>query len=159
MPPRVPNDTLPMLLTDVSRLLRSAFDRHLNACGLGVTPGEARALLQVAATEGIRQTDIAVRMGIEPMTLSSTLDRLEALGFVTRLPDPADRRAKNVVVTEAAYPLIDAIRKEVRTVMEPVTAGLDAPSLEILRQMLLGLRDNLHGLDRTSAAERAGGNP
>ena len=71
MPRKLESDTIGMLLTDVSRLLRGAFDRKVNAMDLGITPGEARTLVQVAVTEGIKQAEIATRMGIEPMTLSA----------------------------------------------------------------------------------------
>jgi DNA-binding MarR family transcriptional regulator len=154
MPVRLETDTIGMLLTDVSRLLRGAFDRCINASGLGVTPGEARALIQVAATEGIKQADIAVKMGIEPMTLSTYLDRLQALGLVERVPDPCDRRAKNVVVTGKADPLLLNIRNEVRNLMDQVTAGLDAEGREALRASLKGLRENLQQLDRNGSLEK-----
>ena len=154
MPVRLETDTIGMLLTDVSRLLRGAFDRCITASALGVTPGEARALIQVAATEGIKQADFAVRMGIEPMTLSTYLDRLEALGLVERVPDPGDRRAKNVVVTDAADPLLLALRSEVRTLMDQVTSGLGAQGREALRASLKGLRENLHQLDRCVSSDK-----
>ncbi|OBZ94261.1 MarR family transcriptional regulator [Pararhizobium polonicum] len=154
MPVRLETDTIGMLLTDVSRLLRGAFDRRISASGLGVTPGEARALIQVAATEGIKQADIAVKMGIEPMTLSTYLDRLEGLGLVERIADPGDRRAKNVIVTGKADTLLLEIRREVRALMDQVTLGLDAEGREALRASLKGLRDNLHQLDRCGSSDK-----
>lgn len=154
MPVRLETDTIGMLLTDVSRLLRGAFDRRITASALGVTPGEARALIQVAATEGIKQADIAVRMGIEPMTLSTYLDRLEGLGLVERVPDPCDRRAKNVVVTDKADTLLLDIRREVRELMDQVASGLDAEGREALRASLKGLRENLHQLDRGLSSDK-----
>ncbi len=148
-------DTIGMLLTDLSRLLRGAFDRRITAAGLGVTPGEARALIQVGATGGIKQADIAIRMGIEPMTLSTYLDRLEGLDLVERVADPCDRRAKNVVVTERADALLLSIRDTVRALMDEVTDGLDADARETLRQSLKGLRDNLHQIDRGASRKTA----
>ncbi len=154
MPVRLETDTIGMLLTDVSRLLRGAFDRRITASALGVTPGEARALIQVAATEGIKQADIAIRMGIEPMTLSTYLDRLEGLDLVERVPDPCDRRAKNVVVTDKADALLLDIRREVRGLMDQVTLGLDADGREALRVSLKDLRENLHQLDRSVSSDK-----
>lgn len=154
MPVKLETDTIGMLLTDVSRLLRGAFDRCINASGLGVTPGEARALIQVAATEGIKQAEIAVRMGIEPMTLSTYLDRLEGLGLVERVPNPCDRRAKNVVVTSKADTLLLDIRREINGLMDQVTSGLDAQGREELRASLKGLRENLQQLDRSVSSDK-----
>ena len=103
---KLESDTIGMLLTDVSRLLRGAFDRRVNASDLELTPGEARTLIQVALAGGIKQADIAVKLGIEPMTLSTYLDRLQSLGFIERRADPADRRAKLIHTTPAAAEVI-----------------------------------------------------
>lgn len=147
MPFKLESETIGMLLTDVSRLLRGAFDRKVNAMDLGITPGEARALIQAALTEGIKQAEIATRMGIEPMTLSAYLDRLEAMGLVARVPDPADRRAKNVVITEKAEPLLTELMAGLREMMDAYTAGLDEATRAALCGNLRILRDNLRQLD------------
>ncbi|KOF14708.1 MarR family transcriptional regulator [Ensifer adhaerens] len=147
MPTKLESETIGMLLTDVSRLLRGAFDRKVNAMDLGITPGEARTLIQVALTEGIKQAEIATRMGIEPMTLSAYLDRLEAMGLVARLPDPADRRAKNVVITDKADPLLAELMAGLREMMNAYTEGLDEATREMLCANLRILRENLRRLD------------
>lgn len=159
MPFKLESETIGMLLTDVSRLLRGAFDRKVNAMDLGITPGEARTLIQVALTEGIKQAEIATRMGIEPMTLSAYLDRLESLGLVARVPDPADRRAKNVVITDNADPLLTALMAGLREMMNAYTEGLDEAARELLCSNLRILRDNLRRLDPCLAVKKTGEKP
>ncbi|MCK3778405.1 MarR family transcriptional regulator [Ensifer sesbaniae] len=156
MPFKLESETIGMLLTDVSRLLRGAFDRKVNAMDLGITPGEARTLIQVALTEGIKQAEIATRMGIEPMTLSAYLDRLEAMGLVARVPDPADRRAKNVVISDKADPLLTELMAGLREMMNAYTAGLDEAAREHLCSNLRILRDNLRRLDPCLAGKETG---
>ncbi len=156
MPTKFDSDAIGMLLTDVSRLLRGAFDRKVNAMELGITPGEARALIQVAATEGVKQAEIATRMGIEPMTLSAYLDRLEEMGFVARVPDPADRRAKNVVVTDSADPLLSKLTGGLHEMMNAYTEGLGDEGRELLRANLKILRANLRRLDPCLARREKG---
>ncbi|WEX77324.1 MarR family transcriptional regulator [Sinorhizobium numidicum] len=156
MPRKLESETIGMLLTDVSRLLRGAFDRKVNAMELGITPGEARTLIQVALTEGIKQAEIATRMGIEPMTLSAYLDRLEALQLVARVPDPADRRAKNVVMTDKADPLLSELMAGLREMMNAYTKGLDEAEREALCGNLRTLRDNLRRLDPCLAGREKG---
>ena len=67
-------DNLGFLIVDSARLLRAAFERRITQAGLGLTPGEARALMNIASIDGSRQLDIATRMGVEPMTLCAYLD-------------------------------------------------------------------------------------
>jgi DNA-binding MarR family transcriptional regulator len=145
-------DALGFVLIDVARMLRSAFERRIATAGLGLTPGEARALVHVAALEGSRQLDIAQRMGIEPMTLSTYLDRLQSLGFIERRPDPADRRAKLIFTTPAADELITNIRVEQIDLMGDVTSGIPAEDLDLMRDRLKRLRANLKALEEDNAA-------
>jgi DNA-binding MarR family transcriptional regulator len=50
--------------------------------------------------EGTRATELARRSGRHKQIIGRVVDELEALGYVERRPDPADRRAKLVVPTD-----------------------------------------------------------
>lgn len=103
-------DAIGFLVSDLSRLIRAEFERRIAAAGLGVTPGEGRALAHIARAGEERQNVIAERLGVEAMTLSAYVDRLEARGLVERRPDPADRRAKLVRLTPAADEVLAEVR-------------------------------------------------
>jgi len=152
MSPRPDPDALGFVLTDVARMLRGAFERRIANAGLGLTPGEARTLVRIATLEGGRQLDIAQRLGIEPMTLSTYLDRLQSLGYVERRPDPADRRAKLIFTTPAAGAMIAGIRTEQVELMEQVTSGIGEEELAMIRDRLRQLRANLSALEEDSSA-------
>jgi DNA-binding MarR family transcriptional regulator len=111
MPSRPETETFGFLVTDVARLMRQEFDRRISEAGLGITPGEARTLSHAARAGSVRQAVLAERMGVEAMTLSAYLDRLEARGFVSRTVDPADRRAKLVHLTGPATEVLARIRE------------------------------------------------
>lgn len=149
----IDSETFGFMVNDIARMSRALLERRIAAAGLGITPGEARALLYIAAQEGERQTRIAERMGIEPMTACGYIDRLEKQGLVARRADPQDRRAKQVVTTEAAGELIEAIAAETAAMREDILWGLSASDRET---MLAGLRDtraNLRSLLAPQAEE------
>jgi MarR family transcriptional regulator for hemolysin len=152
MSPRPDPDALGFVLIDVARMLRSAFERRIAIAGLGLTPGEARTLVRIATLEGSRQLDIAQRMGIEPMTLSTYLDRLQSLGFIERRPDPVDRRAKLIFTTPAADDLIANIRIEQIELMQHVTSGIGEADLEVMGERLRRLRANLSAIEEDGSA-------
>ncbi len=130
------------LVVDLARLFRQAFDRSIASEGLEVTAGEARTLLYAA--HGVeRQSALAERMRVEPMTLSNFLDRLEGRGFIRREVDPQDRRARLVRVTEEAKPLLDRIRAIAAGIRERATGGLSPAEVEALRRALQIMRSNL----------------
>lgn len=131
------------LLTDTSRLLRQFFEKTMTENGHGLTPGEIRALSNVIRFRGARQSVLAERMGIEPMTLSAYLDRLEAQNFIERQTDPADRRAKLIEPTEAAFALmreLDPLFEEVYTHM---SQGLDEAEMTRIATGLRAILANL----------------
>lgn len=67
---------------------------------LGMSFGKAKALRRLAV-EPLRMTELATAMGTDKPYATLVVDDLEARGLVLRTVDPADRRAKIVVVTEA----------------------------------------------------------
>jgi DNA-binding MarR family transcriptional regulator len=50
--------------------------------------------------DGLRQIELTRLTGRNKQTVATIVDELEELGYVTRVPDPADRRAKVIVPTE-----------------------------------------------------------
>ena len=139
----VHGETLGFLIADAARLLRTAFERRIAQAGLGLTAGEARALIHIAQVDGSRQLDIALRMGVEPMTLCAYLDRLQALGLIERQQCSVDRRAKRINLTETSDQMIGSIRKELNVILTQATEGLSEENNQILREALAVFNANL----------------
>lgn len=138
------SEAIGFLIADVARLLRTEFDRRTSSAGLGLTPGEARILVAAARAGPVRQAVLAERVGIEAMTLSSYLDRLEAQGLVSRTTDPNDRRAKLVDVTEPADAVLVAITQISEKLRSDISESLSPGRLEEVRQGLKQIRVSLH---------------
>jgi len=143
MPARFDPDAIGFLITDVSRLLRAEFDRRTANAGLGLTPGDARTLVNAARAGKVRQTVLAERMGVEAMTLSAYLDRLEARDLIRREPDPTDRRAKLVEVTGIAQPVLEQISSISADLRADISASLAPRQLEEIRDGLKTMRKTL----------------
>jgi MarR family transcriptional regulator for hemolysin len=144
---KIDTDSLAFLVTDCARLMRVAFERRILSAGLELSAGEARTLIQVAAVNGSRQLDIATRMGLEPMTVSAFLDKLQARGLIERQPDPCDRRAKRILLSDAAEGMIKAISFEIGAVQTEATQGLDRGAQDDVRHALKCFRQNLQKCD------------
>jgi MarR family transcriptional regulator, transcriptional regulator for hemolysin len=148
---KIDTDSLNFLVYDCARLMRSAFERRILSAGLDLTTGEARTLIQVAAVHGSRQLEIASRMGLEPMTVSVFLDKLQARGLIERQPDPQDRRAKRIVLSEAADNMLKSISAELNGVQSDATQGIDEAEQENVRRALKVFRKNLQKTDPSEA--------
>ena len=153
--PSVDPDSFGFLVTDVTRLIRAEMDRRIGEAGLGLTPGEGRTLSHVARAGAARQNVIAERMGIEAMTVSGTLDRLEARGLVERQPDPADRRAKLVQLTDAGEAMLESIRPISAALRADAADGIDPAEWQRLLDMLKSVRTNLSAVRDAARKESA----
>jgi MarR family transcriptional regulator for hemolysin len=143
MSARIDTDAIGFLIADVARLLRVEFDRRTANAGMGLTPGEARALVNAARAGPVRQAILAERMSVEAMTLSTYLDRLEGRGLVRRVPDPDDRRAKLVHTTDEALPVLEEINRVGKDLRHDLSATLDPALFEEIRQGLKVMRQTL----------------
>lgn len=87
-----------------------------------------------------KPSEIARTLMLSPAGVTSRLDRLEALGFVRREPDPEDRRSVTVALTDEGRALIDAaitdhVANEAR-LLEPLSARERATFNDLLRKLL-----------------------
>lgn len=100
------------LLLAAARALRRRTAEAL--AGWDVSPGQARALRVIAAAEPdapLRLSALAERLRIVPRSTTEVVDALEHRGLVSRRPDPSDRRAMYVVLTEEGTRLLALIEK------------------------------------------------
>jgi len=107
---------LTVLLVIVARRWRSLLDERLREIGQSAARMEALAAI-INSPWPSAQVDIARRLRIEGPTMTRMLDALEADGLVERLPDPGDRRTKQLRLTpqgEAVLQDIFAIADELR---------------------------------------------
>jgi DNA-binding MarR family transcriptional regulator len=95
------------LVNDVARLFGRRFDQ--NGKRLGLTRAQCRTLSYLARNEGINQAGLAELLEVRPMTLVRQLDRMEEAGWIERRPDPTDRRARRLFLTEKARPILGRI--------------------------------------------------
>lgn len=70
------------------------------AAGFPQRPAHSAVMAHIDIKGGTRLTTIATRANITPQAAGELVDDLERLGYVVRRPDPDDRRAKRIVLTE-----------------------------------------------------------
>ncbi len=68
--------------------------------GPALTTTQRLALFELNASESLRLNELAERIVTSPPTASRAVDALVSLGFVERVPDPRDRRAVQIRVTD-----------------------------------------------------------
>ncbi|TNE37143.1 MAG: MarR family transcriptional regulator [Alphaproteobacteria bacterium] len=136
-----PTQSLGFLISDVTRLLRQEFNRR--AQGLGLSQAQWRALVALALHEGANQKTLAEALEIQPMTLARLIDHLQGTGLVERRPDPADRRAFCLYLTDKGQFLMEEVWQLAEETRDLAQAGITLAELKTMTRALEKMKANL----------------
>jgi len=132
---------LAFTINDVARLLRNYADQK--AAQYGMSRAKWAVLARLDRFEGLKQTELADMLDLQPISLTRLLDSLCANGLIERRADPDDRRAKRLFLTPAARPLLDRLGDLAEELMGTALAGLDQRDSKALLAQLSTIKDNL----------------
>ena len=155
--PRPLADDLHWLLVVLARGLAAAEDHAVRRHSLSLRAYVA--LSEIAGSSARSQLAIsrAIRV-LDPSTLVGVLDELEAAGFITRAPDPADRRARIVTATPAGLSVLIAANADVRQAEDELLGDIPAEAREQVYQALRRAATGvLGGLARNSCDDPGSG--
>jgi DNA-binding MarR family transcriptional regulator len=91
---------LPGLMEIATEALFAEFRQELEAAGYGDVRPTHGCIFRFVREDGMRLTDLAALAGMTKQSIGEIVDDLAALGYVKRIPDPEDRRAKLICLTE-----------------------------------------------------------
>ncbi|HKY81162.1 MAG TPA: MarR family transcriptional regulator [Sphingobium sp.] len=83
-----------------------------------------------------RQADLAEELGITQPSLVRTLDQLEALGLVQRVPNPEDKRSNRIAITPAGQELTGRIETRLNDLRRELLDGVPDAAIEIAVNLL-----------------------
>ena len=89
--------------------------------------------------EGSRLTELARGANMTPQAMGELVDELEGLGYVARKPDPTDRRAKLITLTETGRQCVAAGIHTIGDIERRIDDALGVRRHRDLRRMLLKL--------------------
>ena len=133
------DDTLPEIFWAVARRLRDMSQETL--APWDISPSHLRALRVLRRDGPIRLSALSERLHIAPRSATEVVDALEARDLARRRPDPGDRRATLVDMTEHGASVLEAIRAARGTEAERVFGRLSQADRAHLASILGKLRD------------------
>lgn len=129
-------------VVNAARSMRTVLSRNLLATGLYA--GQDGVLLALAEADGLTAGALAARLGVKAPTMTRTIGRLEAQGFVARRPDGADGRLTVVHLTEAGRASLGQIAEAGRISERQAAEGLSEKEVRTLLKLLRAVDENLH---------------
>ncbi|MYZ11255.1 MarR family transcriptional regulator [Streptomyces sp. SID2999] len=120
------------------RQVSSAF-RRIATSSVADLPGGPRGylvLVALATGEPPSQLALAQQVSLDRTVMTYLLDDLEKRGLITRRPDPRDRRARQVLITEEGRAELERSRRQLSTAEARLLADLDENDAGQLRRLL-----------------------
>jgi DNA-binding MarR family transcriptional regulator len=108
--------------------------------GFPQKPSHSAVFAQIKM-EGSRLTDLARGANITAQAMGELIDELEELGYVVRRPDPTDRRAKLIMLTDRGRACIAAGISTIEGIEDQITQALGERGHRQLRSLLSKLLD------------------
>lgn len=131
--------------TDLARLVRmwrAVIDNRLKPLGLTQTLWVTLHNIHRLPPEQ-SQIQLAKAIGIEQPSLVRTLDQLEHKGLISRSPCADDRRAKRIMLTDAAAPVISELEGVIDRSREDILSGLSSEEISTLIKLIGRLEKNI----------------
>ncbi|MGH3180114.1 MAG: MarR family winged helix-turn-helix transcriptional regulator [Streptosporangiaceae bacterium] len=130
------------------RMFRAVND-EMSGCGLSMA--RTKVLLRLREQGPVRQSVLAAAFGLSPHSIIDIVDGLERRGMAERRPDPTDRRAKLVAITDAGLAGLDVANATRQRLLTHIFGALS----EADRTTLLRLLDGLDGASQQLIAAPA----
>ncbi|HEY5166907.1 MAG TPA: MarR family transcriptional regulator [Pseudolabrys sp.] len=143
-------------IMDVARMLRTYADQL--ARQFSISRAQWGVLVRLDRSEGLKQSELAEILDLQPISLTRLLDRLAENGLIERRADPNDRRANRLFLTPAAHPLLEQLAEIGKDMMTTVLEGLEPTSNERLLHDLGLVKDNLRAAIARNATQQNAAN-
>ena len=138
-------------LAELQRLVRAYADKQ--AARYGITRAQWAVLVKVERTEGLKQSELAEQMEMQPITLTRLIDRLCAQGWIERRGDASDRRVNRLYLLKAARPLLGKLSGLRSELTATAFAGIAPADAHRLLAQLEAIKENVRHAIQHPAGE------
>ena len=128
-------------LGELARLVRAHADRE--AARYGITRAQWAVLAKVERFEGMKQSELAEQMEMQPITLTRLIDRLCDAGWIERRGVETDRRVNRLYLRKAARPLLVKLNGLRSDITETALEGISPSDANRMLAQLEAIKENL----------------
>jgi len=128
-------------LQSAARLSRTALAERL--LDQGLYAGQDKIMLALNQENGLTPSQLAEKLGVRPPTITKTINRLAAQGFLEKRASDTDARRAHVYLTESGSEAIRAIERSVRKTEKQALKTLDKKEQKALVKLLARIEANL----------------
>ena len=138
-------------LGEVQRMMRAYADKQ--ASRYGITRAQWAVLAKVERTEGMKQTELAEQMEMQPITLTRLIDKLCDNDWIERRGDESDRRVNRLYLRKAGRQLLGKLSGLRSELTDTALDGISPPDAQRLLAQLESIKENVRNAIQGSEAE------
>lgn len=112
---------------------------------MGLIAGQPRVLTQLLLKDRVTQKELSDACCIEPATLSRALDKLEAMGYISRNDNPDCRRSYLIALTGEGKSMAEAVNQAFAELEEQMLEGFSQEEMDVLYGFIGRIFKNLGG--------------
>jgi DNA-binding MarR family transcriptional regulator len=132
-------------------------DRLMAVAGIPLDRAAVALLRQIAESQPQRPGELAQRLGVEASHVTRTVQQLQNAGYVTRAPDPEDRRAQRIQLTDAGRDAVARVRDAGARAMQLALDDWDQEDLGRLAVLFHRMADDFLSRAAEEESEQARG--
>lgn len=133
--------SLAATITQVARSMRTRLSHNLADSGL--YPGQDGVIQALSEEEGMTPGQLAQKLGVKAPTMTRTIGRMEAQGFVLRRTDGHDGRLTKVYLSDEGRNSVERIKGATDECLRLATRGLSGKDIKALVKLLCEVETNL----------------
>jgi DNA-binding MarR family transcriptional regulator len=138
-------------LGELARLVRAYADKQ--AARYGITRAQWAVLAKVERAEGMKQSELAEQMEMQPITLTRLIDRLCENGWIERRGDETDRRVNRLYLRKAARPLLGKLSGLRSELTATAIQGIGPAEAHRMLAQLEAIKENVRNAIQNGAGE------
>lgn len=138
-------------LGELFRLIRVYADKE--AARYGITRAQWAVLSKVECQEGMKQTELAELLEMQPITLTRLIDKLCDNGWIERRSDENDRRVNRLYLKKAARPLLGKLAGLRSELTATALEGISPTDAHRLLTQLESIKENVRNAIQSPAGE------
>jgi DNA-binding MarR family transcriptional regulator len=138
-------------LGEVQRLVRAYADKE--AARFGITRAQWAVLAKVERNEGMKQTELAEQMEMQPITLTRLIDKLCESDWLERRGDTSDRRVNRLYLLKAGRALLGKLSGLRSELTATALEGIHPADAHRLLTQLEQIKENVRNAIQTTAGD------
>ena len=138
-------------LGELFRLIRVYADKE--AARYGITRAQWGVLAKVERSEGMKQTELAELLEVQPITLTRLIDKLCDAGWIERRSDDNDRRVNRLYLKKAARPLLGKLAGLRSELTATALEGISPADASRMLTQLESIKENVRNAIQNAPGE------